>query len=166
MATNSRTWQCIIPCLEGLLPEPYNTTILDLIFLVATWHALAAMNIHTETSLRLLDVTTTALGAGLRYFVGVTCPQFKTVETSTEYSKRCRRQTANMSHKSSESTGRQSKTLSLKTIKLHFLGDYVECIKLFGTTDNYTSAIVCCSNFGYNNLLKTAIVRANTITNG
>ncbi|KAF9779678.1 hypothetical protein BJ322DRAFT_990467, partial [Thelephora terrestris] len=71
---------CIIPCLEGLLPEPHNTTVIDLIFLLATWHALAKMGIHTKTSLRLLDTTTTALGSGLRYFVGVTCPNFKTVE--------------------------------------------------------------------------------------
>lgn len=78
----------MIPCLEGLLPEPHNTTVLDLIFLFATWHALAAMNMHTDTSLYLLDIATTALGAGLQYFMGITCPQFKTVETSAKYSKR------------------------------------------------------------------------------
>lgn len=152
----------MIPCLEGLLPEPHNTAVLDLIFLLATWLSLAAMNIHTDSSLRLLDITTTALGAGLRHFVGVTCPQFKTVETGSEYSKRCRRQTANASR---ESVGRQPKTLSLKTIKLHFLGDYVECIKSFGTTDNYTSAIVRSSHFRYD-LLITASVRVSIVTSG
>jgi hypothetical protein len=100
------------------------------------------MGIHTNTSLHLLDIVTTALGSGLRYFVGVTCPNFKTLETSAEFSKRRRSQTAHTSTKSSESAGRQPKTLSLKTIKLHFLGDYVWCIHLFGTTDNYTSGIV------------------------
>lgn len=129
--------------MEGLLPEPHNTTTLDLIFVLATWHALAKLGIHTDTTLRLLDTATTALGAGLRYFVGVTCPNFKTVETNAKYSKRCRRRTANAASKEPpQSTGRQEKTLSLKTIKLHFLGDYVECIKLFGATDNYASALV------------------------
>lgn len=102
---------------------------------------------HTDTSLRLLDTATTALGAGLQYFVGVTCPVFNTVETSAEFSKRRRRQTAGVPQNPSESSSRQPKTLSLKTIKLHFLGDYVECIKSFGTTDNYTSALVCPSLF-------------------
>jgi hypothetical protein len=134
--------QCIIPCLEGLLPEPHNSTVLDLIFLLATWHALAKLNLHTNTSLHLLDTTTTALGAGLRYFVGVTCSNFNTFETTTEYSKRRRNQTAKGSQGPPESADRQPKTLSLKTIKLHFLGDYAECIKSFGVTNNYTSGIV------------------------
>lgn len=128
--------------MEGLLPEPHNTTVLDLVFLLATWHALAKLGIHTDTSLCLLDIATTALGSGLRYFVGITCQNFKTVETSAEFSKRRRGQTTDTSQKSSEPAGRQPKMLSLKTIKLHFLGDYVECIKSFGTTDNYTSALV------------------------
>ena len=145
------TWpqQCIIPCLEGLRPEPHNTTVLDLIFLLATWHALAKMNIQTDTSLRLLNTATTALGNGLRYFVGVTCLEFNTVETSAEFSKQRRRQTANMPQKPSEPTGRQPKTLSLKTIKLHFLGDYVWCIRIFGSTDNYTSGLICSSFICY-----------------
>ena len=155
----------MIPCLEGLLPEPHNTMVLDLIFVLATWHALAKLGVHTNTSLHLLDITTTALGAGLRYFVGVTCPEFNTVETSAEYSKRSRHQTASTSQRVSESTGRQPKTLSLKTIKLHFLGDYVECIQSFGTTDNYTSALVRPSCFKYD-LLVTTIIRASTVTNG
>ena len=134
--------QCIIPCLEGLLPEPHNTTVLDLIYLFATWHALAKLSMHTDTSLRLLDDAITALGNGLRYFVGVTCPEFKTVETNTEYSKRCRQKKPSAQQKTSEPAGRQPKTLSLKTIKLHFLGDYVACIKSFGATDGYTSGLV------------------------
>lgn len=155
----------MIPCLEGLLPEPHNTTVLDLIFILATWHALAKMNMHTDTSLHLLDTATTALGAGLRYFVGVTCPVFSTVETNTEFSKRRRRQTTNTSQKQSESANRQPKTLSLKTIKLHFLGDYVECIKAFGSTDNYTSAIVCLSRFPRHPTERFP-TRASTTTNG
>ena len=117
--------------------------IIDLIYLLATWHALAKLSVHTDTSLHLLDTTTTTLGAGLRHFVGVICPKFNTVETNSEYSKRYRRGSARATQKTSDSAGRQPKTLSLKTIKLHFLGDYVACIRSLGPTDGYTSGIVC-----------------------
>jgi hypothetical protein len=97
-----------------------------------------------DTSLTLLDTAITALGNALRYFVQVTCPEFDTFETSAEYTKRQRQQAAAAPSTSTttSSAGRQRRTLSLKTIKLHFLGDYVSCIKMFGTTDNYNSAIV------------------------
>jgi hypothetical protein len=36
---------------------------------------------------------------------------------------------------------RRPKTFSLKTYKTHALGDYVACIKRYGTTDSYTTAI-------------------------
>ena len=138
--------QCILPCIEGLFPEPHNTSVIELLFIFATWHALAKLHIHTDTSLRLLDTATTALGNALRYFVRVTCPEFNTFETSSEYTKRQRQQAAAASatlNAAPPSTGRQRRTFSLKTIKLHFLGDYVSCIKMFGTTDNYNSALVC-----------------------
>jgi len=138
--------QCIIPCIEGLFPEPHNTSVIELLFIFATWHALAKLHVHTDTSLRLLDTATTALGNALRYFVEVTCPEFDTFETSAEYTKRQRQQAAAASSTlsaASPSTGRQRRTFSLRTIKLHFLGDYVSCIKMFGTTDNYNTALVC-----------------------
>src|ERR1700679_3871199 len=138
--------------------------VLDLIFLLTTWHALAKLNIHTDMSLRLLDTTTSALGAGLRYFVGVTCPNFNTVETSAEFSKRRRRQTTGTSNQP-ESAGCQPKTLSLKTIKLHFLGDYVECIRMFGSTDNYTSALVLFSFLFWHTLIDI-VARESITTSG
>ena len=138
--------QCIIPCIEGLFPEPHNTSVIDLLFIFSTWHALAKLHIQTDTSLRLLDTATTALGNALRYFTRVTCPYFDTLETTAEYAKRQHQQAAHAvqsaSNATSPSTNRQHRTFSLKTIKLHFLGDYVSCIKMFGTVDNYNSALV------------------------
>ena len=119
--------------------------MVELLFIFSTWHALAKLHVHTDTSLRLLDMATTALGNALRYFAWVTCPTFKTFETSEEYAKRQRQQAAAVSPTSSatpSSTGRQPRTFSLSTIKLHFFGDYVSCIKMYGTTDNYNSALV------------------------
>ena len=137
--------QCVIPCIEGLFPEPHNTSVIELLFILATWHALAKLHVHTETSLRLLDTATSALGNALRHFVYVTCLAFDTFETHGEYTKRQRQRletTSSANDPSPSSTGRQRRTLSLKTIKLHFLGDYVSCIKMFGTIDNYNSALV------------------------
>lgn len=36
-----------------------------------------------------------------------------------------------------------AKGLNLFTVKLHFLGDYVRHIRLFGTTDSYSTQLVC-----------------------
>ncbi|KZP03474.1 hypothetical protein FIBSPDRAFT_693271, partial [Athelia psychrophila] len=47
--------QCAIPVLDGLLPEPYNTEILTLIFICSHWHALAKLRMHTDCTLKLLD---------------------------------------------------------------------------------------------------------------
>ena len=89
----------------------------------------------------------TALGNALRYFTQVTCPNFDTFETGAEYTKRQRQQAVTVatqptSGTTSSSTGRQRRTFSLRTVKLHFLGDYPSCIRMFGTTDNYNSALV------------------------
>lgn len=39
-------------------------------------------------------------------------------------------------------SGRKPRKLNLNTVKLHFLGDYVRHIHLFGTTDSYSTQIV------------------------
>ena len=160
--------QCIIPCIEGLFDEPHNTTVIELLYIFATWHALAKLHIHTDTSLGLLDTATTALGNALRYFVQVTCPEFNTVETAAEYAKRQRQQAAAVSSTSTatpSAAGRQPRTLSLGTIKLHFLGDYVSCIKMFGTTDNYNSALVS-GTLTYHSHTWLIIARGRTVTTG
>ena len=40
-------------------------------------------------------------------------------------------------------SGRKPMVLNLHTIKLHFLGDYVQHIRTFGTTDSYSTQLVC-----------------------
>jgi len=60
--------QCSIPCFEGLFPEPHNSTILDLLYIVRYWHSLAKLHMHTDTSLRVFREVTAMLGDGLRYF--------------------------------------------------------------------------------------------------
>jgi hypothetical protein len=40
------------------------------------------------------------------------------------------------------SSGARAKAFNINTYKLHALGDYVNSIKMFGTTDSYTTQIV------------------------
>jgi hypothetical protein len=42
---------------------------------------------------------------------------------------------------------RDKKGLNLLTVKLHFMGDYVRHIRLFGTTDSYSTQLVCKCGF-------------------
>jgi hypothetical protein len=61
-------FKCAIPVFENLLPEPFNTLVLNLLFELATWHGLAKLRLHTDTTLSFLDTSTTRLGKILRHF--------------------------------------------------------------------------------------------------
>ena len=134
-----------MPCFEGLLPAEHELTTMDLLFVNAYWHALAKMRMHTDTSLTRLRDATTVLGYELRRFAHVTCPAFATRETQAEYDA-CKRAEERRAKKSgthpSSIGGHRARTFNMKTIKLHFLGDYVSCIKQNGTTDSYTTQTV------------------------
>ena len=91
-----------------------------------------------------------------RIVAAETCAVFDTVETQGEYEARKRaeeRRTVRPAQEGSttgpgqaargaQTSGRRRRTFNLKTVKLHFLGDYVQCIKKNGTTDSYTSQLV------------------------
>lgn len=132
---------------EGLLPEPHNHKILQLLFTFAHWHGLAKLRMHTDTTLALLDDKTTVLGQQLRDFQSTICSTYKTHELKREMKARERRE-GKKSGLSAPLRGvqgeRQLKTLNLNTYKFHSLGDYVSMIKQYGTTDSYTTALVSC----------------------
>jgi hypothetical protein len=140
--------QCCIPCFEGLLPAPHNNSIQKLLYLASYWHALAKLRLHTKTTLKVLDNVMVLFARSLCHFKEVMCPCLSTVETDREYNARCRaaEQRASWSQRANtvqSSTGKRTKTFNLLTSKLHALGDYVEMIKMFGTTDSYSTQIVC-----------------------
>src|SRR5882757_8448470 len=135
-------------CIDGLLPEPHNASVLSLLFVLGTWHSLAKLRMHTNSSLKLLDEVTTCLGIALRYFTRVTCPEFATKETAAEFSKR-KRDAATSTTRASDPNARKPKTFNMKTIKLHSLGDYVSNIRTYGTTDSYNTSIVSLHSTSY-----------------
>ena len=125
-----RPGQCSIPAFEGLLPEPFNGMLLRLLYKAAEWHALAKLRLHTESTLDLLDAVTKEFGRLMRQFRDKTSAEYHTVELSSGADAR------------NTSSSSKKKELNLNTYKFHALADYVATIRLFGTTDSYSTQIV------------------------
>jgi hypothetical protein len=142
--------QCAIPAVEGLLPEPHNTCVLNLLFHLAHWHALTKLRMHTDTTLDILSKTTTSLGNIFQEFEKKTCGVFQTQELEREQAARqqCQENTAGSGARSrsavSSNNARRPKCFNLKTYKYHALGDYVSTIRLYGTTDSYSTQMASC----------------------
>ena len=133
----------MIPVFEGLLPEPHNEKILQLLFHFAHWHALAKLRIHSEKTLDILDTQTQTIGEQLRFFKDNTCTVFDTQELPREANKRYRGEVKKGG--TSRSSACKPKQFNLNTYKFHSLGDYVEHIQTFGTTDSYSTEPVSLS---------------------
>jgi len=114
---------------DGLLAEPYNTMVMLLLYRAAEWHALAKLRMHTDSTLKLLEACTRSFGSLMRQFHNETFADFNTVGLPKESRK-------------SPSSGRKKRLLNLNTYKFHSLGDYVRTIRLFGSTDNYSTLTV------------------------
>ncbi|KAF6752551.1 hypothetical protein DFP72DRAFT_1011401 [Ephemerocybe angulata] len=161
--------QCAIPAFEGLLPEPHNRHVMALLFIFAEWHGLAKLRLHTDHTLTLLECQTVSLGEAMRRFVNETCTAIATSELKREYQARKRREASaekkqspvaanprkkrKLNSGSAEPSanndtleddigdGLRAKTLNLETYKYHSLGDVAPTIRMFGTTDSYSTQI-------------------------
>ena len=131
--------QCAIPVFDGLFPDEHNASIRILLFRLAEWHALAKLRLHSEDSFKLLELSLKQLTTQLRRFVKVTCAAFETKELPVEAAARWRREKTQVKNLPN---GPRPKSFNLLTYKFHALGDYVQTIRLFGTTDSYTTQIV------------------------
>lgn len=122
---------------------------MTMLFRLAEWHALAKLRMHTDSTLTHLETITTVLGYELRKFSQTTCSAFSTTELPKEAAARGRKQTRAKT-KGTEPNGTnvqarpapRQKTLNLSTYKIHALGDYVQTIRMFGTTDSYSTQTV------------------------
>jgi hypothetical protein len=146
---------------------------MDLLFELATWHALAKLRLHTESTLADLESSTSRLGTLLRRFVSITCEAFDTRQLPSEEAAQARRKARlfkgkqrkdSEDNRNPEKTPQNSKkkTFSLRTYKLHALGAYTKAIRMFGTTDNYTTQTVCVDIFTQQHLI--VIYRENWST--
>ena len=141
--------QCSIPVFAGLLPDPHNARVLRLLFVLCHWHALAKLRMHTDETLDIFEGVTKDLGDHIRSFVSDTCPNFATKELSCEAEARRRRRGHQKLSDSNRSNvtiphgyGQQPKGLNLQTYKLHTLADYPSQIRMYGTTDSYSTQSV------------------------
>lgn len=106
--------------------------LLRLLYKAAEWHALAKLRLHTESTLNLLEMVTKELGRLMRQFRDKSSDEYNTVELPCGADARNTR----------SSSSSKKKKLNLNTYKFHALADYVTTIRLFGTTDSYSTLIV------------------------
>jgi hypothetical protein len=101
---------------------------------------------HTDVTLTILDGETTSIGSQLRRFQSETCSAYQGRELTREARARARRDCKKGSS-AAHAQERRPKTLNLQTYKVHSIGDYVETIKQYGTTDSYSTQIVSFLSF-------------------
>ncbi|KAF9783667.1 hypothetical protein BJ322DRAFT_1109524 [Thelephora terrestris] len=121
--------QCSIPAFEGLLPEPFNTMLLRLLYKAAEWHALTKLRLHTDSTLDLLEEVTKEFGYLMRQFRNKTSDEFNTVELPRGADAR-----------NGRTRSSKKKELNLNTYKFHALADYGELAhrlvkRLYGLTN-------------------------------
>lgn len=98
--------KCFIPVFDCLLPPEHDDVIVDLLFELATWHALAKLRLHTDDTITALEESTTRLGECLRHFKATTCETYITVELPREEAARGRRTAALKTSRSSKPPGK------------------------------------------------------------
>ncbi len=94
---------------------------------------------HSDSTLKHLEVITTKLGKLVRDFEKKVCSKFSAVELPREAEARKRRQGA---RQSGVPSGAHAKKLNLFMYKWHALGDYVSQIRLFGGSDGFSTQMV------------------------
>ncbi|KAI0753029.1 hypothetical protein C8Q80DRAFT_1217334 [Daedaleopsis nitida] len=113
--------QCAIPVFKRLLPDQANNIVLDMLFRLAMWHALAKLRLHSGSTLDTFDIATRALGIAMRAFLKKVCPLYTTKELPKETQHRQARQT-----RARTASGTANQVFNLVTYKFHHLGDYGE----------------------------------------
>jgi hypothetical protein len=125
--------------------------ILDLLFVLATWHAFAKLRMHSTSTLNVFDGVTKNLGQLLRRFNDHVCPKYNTCETPSELKKRASRNASEAAKKKSqqpanlkaaEKAGPTKRNFNLAAYKPHALGHYSSWIRRFGTSDSYSTQTV------------------------
>ena len=134
------------------MPDEDDKIVLTLLFELATFHALAKLRLHTETTILDLEGSTTRLGECMRRFEKFVCSKYNTKELPSELAARTRRQqrkalqkpttTPAPTRKDPATKGPQQRKFNLETYKYHALGDYAISIRLHGPLDGYSSQLV------------------------
>jgi len=138
--------QCAGPCFEGLFPRSVDSQIQDLLFIMACWHAFAKLRLHTDSSLDVFRGLTAAFTWQIRHFANKVCPKFDTVETPSERAAIIRADATRAKKDAQTSTRgmkRMAKRFNINTPKFHSIVHYPDNIAKYGTTDSYSTQMVC-----------------------
>ncbi|KAG0706560.1 hypothetical protein DFH29DRAFT_995942 [Suillus ampliporus] len=142
--------------------SPQNQIVQDLLFTLAHWHGLSKLRMHSDLTLDILDATTTDIGNQLRDFKVKVCSAHDAKELDKEVNTHSRHQAKEAVRRTQAGKNNKSVTnglltttmveepvdrnklhrtvsFNLQTYKIHALGDYVSCIRCFGTTDSYST---------------------------
>ena len=129
---------------KGLLPDLHNVAMLNLLYLLCHWHGSAKLWIHTDETLEIMDSVTKHLGDAICAFEADTCAAFSTRELKCEVQGcQCHQAHTWSQHEGTSSAATaltwRPKTFNLRTYKLHALSDYTASMRVFGTTDSYST---------------------------
>lgn len=124
---------------------------------MATWHALAKLRLHTETTISDLEGSSTRLCALLRKFKKEVCSKYQTKDLPAEVHARGRRaaKNAKKAAESGQSTSATSdgrpkvREFNMNTYKIHAIPDYAASIRKYGTIDNTSSQMASSLFFSY-----------------
>ncbi|KAI0631039.1 hypothetical protein C8Q77DRAFT_1062570, partial [Trametes polyzona] len=133
--------QVSIPVFEGLLPAPFDGYVRHLLFRLATFHALAKLRLHSDTTLSIFQVSTRKLGEAMRVFVNKVCPEFDARELDKEVAARARKE-RNEGEAPVDDDERAKKMFNINTYKYHRLGDYPAEIRETGPLDGTSTQTV------------------------
>ncbi len=134
------------------MPAPLEQVIMELLWSLLMWHALAKLHTHTEPTVTMLEHITTDLCNRIRTFARK-CRRIDTRELPGEAAARGRRKAGLLAKKGptdAEPTNgkktrrrkQKQKSINLETFKLHNLPHYPRWIRWLGTTDNYSTQVV------------------------
>jgi len=76
--------QCSIPAFEDLLDKPHNKPLMKLLYWTAEWHSFAKLRVHTDSTLKHLEMLTKEFGNLMQQFRDLTCSKFTTTELPRE----------------------------------------------------------------------------------
>lgn len=91
LMADASPFKCAIPVFDGLFPEPLNSIVLDVLFVLATFHGLAKLRLSTTSTRAFMRAITSDLGERVRLFQKES-EKIPTKELSSEREKRLRRQ--------------------------------------------------------------------------
>ena len=116
--------------------------MLELLFELANFHALAKLRLHTDVTVDLLEVSTDLMYRAMTSFAQTVCAAYDVYERADEVDARVRRQRAKDPNAPVDGARKKVEFNTINTFKYHVLGHYPIYIRIRGPLDNYSTQTV------------------------